>query len=64
MQADIRDGSALRTISRLRQIIGFRNVLVYGYAAIQPATVWGLLENDLLLLKREVQMLLANTDSR
>ena len=49
----------MQTITGLRQIIGFRNVLVHGYAAIQDATVWGVVENDLARLNKEVADLLA-----
>lgn len=44
MQAEKRDAATLKPIDNLRQIIGFRNVLVHGYSAIQDATVWGALK--------------------
>jgi uncharacterized protein with HEPN domain len=61
MQADKVDAATLGAITGLRQIIAFRNVLVHGYAVIQDATVWGVVENDLPLLIQEVQALLAAT---
>ncbi len=61
MQADRIDSTAVRAITGLRQIVGFRNVLVHGYAAIQDATVWGVVENDLPMLKQEIQGLLVKT---
>ena len=42
-----------------RDIIGFRHVLVHGYASLQPATVWGVIESKLPVLTREVQTLLS-----
>jgi uncharacterized protein with HEPN domain len=59
MQADRRYSAALQVITGLRQIIGFRNVLVHGYATIHDATVWGVVENDLPRLKQDVAALLA-----
>src|SRR3982750_2257353 len=56
------DAVALRPITALRQIIGFRNVLVHGYAAIHHATVWGVVENDLARLT-QVAGLLGQTGS-
>jgi len=59
MQAERQDPAAVQVITNVRQIVGFRNVLVHGYAAIHHATVWGVLENDLPRLKQEVTDLLA-----
>ena len=58
-QAEKVDAATVRSLSSLRQIIGFRNVLVHGYAVIDQATVWGVIENDLPLLQEEVTTLLA-----
>lgn len=62
-QADKLDPTAIASISALRQIISFRNVLVHGYASIQDATVWGVIENDLATLSREVKSLLATASN-
>jgi len=35
------------SISEIREIIRFRNILVHGYAVIENETVWGILQNDL-----------------
>jgi len=59
MQAEKRDAAVLKPIGSLRQIIGFRNVLVHGYSAIADATVWGVVENDLPSLKQQVEAMLA-----
>lgn len=45
-------------ISQSRQIIGFRNVLVHGYFAVEDETVWGIVENDIPVLAGEVSHLL------
>jgi uncharacterized protein with HEPN domain len=34
-------------------------VLVHGYGIIQPPTVWSVIQQDVAVLKREVQTLLA-----
>lgn len=58
MQAEKIDAATIQTISALRQIIGFRNVLVHGYSIVNHATVWGVIENDLPLLKVQTTELL------
>jgi len=52
---------AVQHLTGLRQIIGFRNVLVHGYSSIDDATVWEVTQVDLPILLREVQTLLATT---
>jgi uncharacterized protein with HEPN domain len=47
MRAEKAAAGAVQPITALRKIIGFRNVLVHGYAAIHHPTVWGVIENDL-----------------
>ena len=59
IQAERQHPGAVQAITNVRQIVGFRNVLVHGYAAIHHATVWGVVENDLPRLKQEVTDLLA-----
>lgn len=49
------------SITAFRQIVGFRNILVHGYAVVQNATVWGIFENDLPVLKQELIQLLAGS---
>ena len=56
------DPSVGVAISHTRQIIGFRNVLVHGYAVVSDATVWGVIENQLATLEEEVRNLLAAAD--
>lgn len=49
-------------ITAVRQIIGFRNVLVHGYDVIRDREVWKILEDDLPALTREVDALLQKGD--
>jgi uncharacterized protein with HEPN domain len=58
MQAERKEPALGQSISDLRKIIAFRNLLVHGYATIQNATVWGVVENDLAILKRQTEDLL------
>ena len=41
------------------KIIGFRNILIHGYAAVDDRLVWGVIENHLDPLKKAVAGLLA-----
>ncbi len=41
-----------------RRIVNFRNVIVHGYAKVEPATVWGIVERHLPRLLEEVEILL------
>ncbi len=59
LQASKKDPALDQSISSLRQIIGFRNILVHGYALTQHRLVWGVVENDLAPLKLQVEALLA-----
>ena len=45
-------------ISQARQIVGFRNVLVHGYFAVEDETVWGIVNNDIPVLAGEVSQLM------
>lgn len=49
----------LESISNIRRIINFRNILVHGYSSIEDETVWGIIENDLPVLCSTVQKLLS-----
>ena len=63
LQASKLDPSLGQAVSELRRIVGFRNVLVHGYASIDNPTVWGVLLKDLPLLQQEVRALLATFGS-
>ncbi len=45
-------------ISEHRNIIGFRHVLVHGYASLQPETVWSVITAKLPILRDEARKLL------
>ena len=62
-------GEALRQLSRLSpeiaaripecsQVIGFRNILIHGYASIDHATVWTAIQDSLPLLEQHASELL------
>lgn len=51
------DPSLVKSISNIREIINLRNVIVHGYAIIENETIWGIIEDDLPRLYKEVQML-------
>jgi uncharacterized protein with HEPN domain len=53
----------LNNISEYRKIIGFRNVLVHGYDAIDDQIVWDTIQQHLPVLKQEVEELLAKSQS-
>ena len=52
------DPSLAPKITDARKIVNFRNGLVHGYAAVEHETVWGVLENDVPSLEREIHALL------
>lgn len=54
--ADIAD-----RIPSLREAVGFRNLLIHGYATVIPDRVWDYAENDLPGLRETVQLLLAES---
>jgi len=46
-------GSAGR-ITESKRIIGFRNILIHGYAEVDPRMVWDIIETKLPRLRHEV----------
>jgi uncharacterized protein with HEPN domain len=54
------DAALAARITNYRQIIGFRNVLVHGYDAIDDHIVWRVIEKDLPALRRQIEDLLAD----
>lgn len=48
----------LQQIREYRDIISFRNILVHGYSAIDDRIVWGIIEEDLDSLLKDVDNLL------
>jgi uncharacterized protein with HEPN domain len=47
-----------------RSILGFRNVLVHGYLAVDLQRVWEIVDHDLPILKRTVQRMLGDRQER
>ena len=45
-------------IAQHRSIIGFRHVLVHGYASLDPDTVWNVVETKIVTLLQQAQTLL------
>ena len=50
-------------IPPLREVVGFRNLLIHGYAVVIPERVWDYAQNDLPGLHRIVQSLLTEMES-
>ena len=50
-------------IPSLREIVGFRNLLIHGYATVIPDRVWDYAQNDLPGLHRIVGALLAQMET-
>ena len=48
----------LDKVSAARQIVDFRNLLIHAYMNVSAPVVWSIIEQDLPLLKREVNALL------
>jgi len=53
------DASTAQKVPDLRQIIAFRNVLIHGYATVDPARVWRVIEDNLPPLRAALAALLA-----
>ncbi len=52
------DSAVLSNITNYRKIINFRNALIHGYASVSNDIVWGIIENELFILRKEVADLL------
>ena len=53
------DAGTAQKVPDLRQIIAFRNVLIHGYATVDPARVWRVIEDNLPPLRAALATLLA-----
>jgi uncharacterized protein with HEPN domain len=51
------DPALATDITNSRSIIGFRNIVVHGYATVDRDFVWGFIQSDLPRLLEEVQNL-------
>lgn len=50
--------AAVSRISNLPKIVGFRNIVVHGYDAVEDETVWGIVDSRLPTLSKELEVLL------
>lgn len=57
----IADSVLAARIDELPRIVGFRNRIIHGYATIDDATVWGVIEGHLPALLEQVQNLLGES---
>lgn len=55
MEIDFPD--KFQTITDGRRIIDFRNILAHGYDAISDEIVWSITENNIKVLKKEIEQL-------
>jgi uncharacterized protein with HEPN domain len=53
------DAAMAQKVPDLRQIIAFRNLLIHGYATVDPARVWRVIEDNLPPLRTALAALLA-----
>lgn len=47
-----------KEITATRQLIAFRNRLIHAYASVDPEIVWGVIEEDMPVMRSEVEELL------
>jgi len=52
------DAQTADTISDLPRVVGFRNVLIHGYATVDDRLVWGVIENHASSLRDALDILL------
>lgn len=52
------DSGMAESITDYRKMIAFRNVLIHGYATIDPLIVWGVIESNLEDLIEQVTVIL------
>ncbi len=53
------DAATAAKVPDLRQIVAFRNVLIHGYAVIEPGRIWRTIEENLPPLRKALAALLA-----
>ena len=58
-----RDPETAQRISEHARIVAFRNVLIHGYANVDPRVVWDIVTTKLATLRREVSALLDEVES-
>lgn len=55
------DSGIAESIVDYRKMMAFRNVLIHGYATIEPLIVWGVIESNLESLIEQVTGILENS---
>jgi len=55
-------GTCATRITGYQKIVGFRNVLIHGYAAINDSITWRIVRKHLPVLVRELDGLLAEPE--
>jgi uncharacterized protein with HEPN domain len=53
------DPETAGAISELARVVGFRNILIHGYATVDNRIVWGIIETNLDPLRASLESLLA-----
>lgn len=56
------DAQTAATIGDLPRVVGFRNVLIHGYATVDDRLVWGVIENHASSLREALDILLQPDD--
>ena len=57
-QADKIDPNLSEAICSIRQIVNLRNVIVHGYSTVENETIWGILQEHIPGLHKQVKKLL------
>ncbi len=57
-----RNPALLEKIDDYRQIIAFRNILIHGYAEVDDALVWDIVQSRLAPLRRQIDATLAGSN--
>lgn len=53
------DPPSAARFSESRKILGFRNVLIHGYGAIDDGKTWDIVQRDVPVLRAELKQLLS-----
>ena len=56
------DAQTAAAIGDLPRVVGFRNVLIHGYATVDDRLVWGVIENHASSLREALDILLQPND--
>ncbi len=53
------DPATAERLTNWQAIIGFRNVLIHGYAQVNPQRTWDVVQTELPILRNELNLLMA-----